>query len=154
MTIELKDKELMKKLNALSEKDPFFKALNRVYENQFNKIGGLQEDMDGESVGFMVYFGSDGIMPRFSYYVLFEDVVESWNPHEWNNYPEKQPPFNVPLMLEWERESHDGTVYTERLCAEYFDDEEGEYWGVSEETFRGEELSTGQEKNIRFKLWE
>lgn len=147
MTIELKDKELMKKLESLSENDPFSKALNRVYENEI-------QNMNGESVGFVVFFGSDGIASRFSYYVLFEDIVESWNPHVWNNYPEKQPPYNVPLMVEWERVANDGTVHMERMCAEYFKDIEGEYWGVSDKMFYGEELSTGQEKNIRFKLWE
>ena len=71
--------------------------------------------MNGESVGFfVVFFGSDGIASRFSYYVLFEDIVESWK-HVWNNYPEKQPPYNVPLMVEWEREAHDGT-FTQNDC--------------------------------------
>jgi hypothetical protein len=153
MTIELKDKELMKKLESLSEKDPFPKALNRAYENRVNKIDDSR-DIDGDSIGFLVFFGSDGIMPRFSYYVLFDDIIESWKPHEWNNYPEKQPPYNVPLMVEWERVTNEGEVYTERFCAEYFKDEDGEYWGMSDKMFRGEELSTGQEKNIRFKCWE
>ena len=151
MTIELKDKELMKKLESLSEKDPFTKALNQTYENRMKT--NMSQDMDGDSVGFMVFFGSDGVMPRFSYYVLFEDVVESWNPHEWNNYPEKQPPYNVPMMLEYET-SYNNETYTERLCAEFFTDIEGEYWGVADKFCYGEEILTGRETNIRFKLWE
>lgn len=146
MAVELRDKEMMKMLNSLSYDNQFIDKLNETYSKIENR----------DNNGFVVHFGSDENAPnftRFSYFVYFDDIVESWNPDEWNNYPEKQPPYNVPMMVEWEVCTPDDGVRTERLCAEFFKDIEGEYWGISDKFCYGEEATTGREMNIRYKAW-
>ena len=116
MTYRLKDEQLQRKLDELSNGD-FSKKLENEAQRKF--VGVLNRE-----VIYLYYGDFDALANRFS--ALFElDEVEEipeYNPCKWNEWPAVEPPKGAPMRLEARyRGTSDGRYYvTVRQCA-WFD---------------------------------
>ena len=96
MTFRLKDKELQKKLDEISNGD-FSKQMN-VHSNL-----GL---FDGKLDRYLINFGKTKTsFPRFEFVIERDEIEEvpEYNPNAWNDFPTVTPPENVPMRIEVKR---------------------------------------------------
>lgn len=116
MKFRLKDKELQKKLDELSNGD-FSKKLENEAQRKF--VGVLNREI------VSVYYGDfDALANRFSAIFEVDEVEEvlEYNPFWWNEWPTVEPPKGVPMRLEiryWKATERRYCV-TNRECA-WFD---------------------------------
>lgn len=100
MKYQLKDQELQKKLDEISDGD-FSRALRRLVELDIPVSEPIYMAFgDMQLCGFADGFGN---LRRFSIYLLKDDlkIVKEYNPNDWNNYPDVTPPEGV-----WMRTEH------------------------------------------------
>ena len=138
MAWHLKDRELEKKLNEISDGD-FSQAL--AYRSQ-----PVDSPLD-RLVKLRVFFGDapDFLSNRFS--AIFRDDeledVPEYNPHDWNEYPKVKPPFDKDMRVELD----DGLRY----CARYHKFSGGCFWVGTNGTCFPKYLN---DKVVRFRPWE
>lgn len=94
MKFRLKDKELQKKLDDISNGD-FSKKLETEAQRKF--VGVLNREI------VSVYYGDfDALANRFSAIFEVDEVreIQEYNPFRWNEWPNVEPPKGVPMRLE------------------------------------------------------
>lgn len=94
MKYQLKDQELQKKLDEISDGD-FSIALRRLVELDIPVSEPIYMAFgDMQLCGFADGFGN---LRRFSICLLKDDlkIVKEYNPNDWNNYPDVTPPEGV-----------------------------------------------------------
>lgn len=93
MKFRLKDKELQKKLDELSNGD-FSKKLETEAQRKF--VGVLNREI------VSVYYGDfDALANRFSAIFEVDEVewIQEYNPRAWNEWPNVEPPKNTPMRF-------------------------------------------------------
>lgn len=112
MTWHLKDRELEKKLIALSQE--FLQRLNAGVSSKRLDENYILVSFDREKLGNYL----DGNELLFWMDELEE--VPEYNPHGWNEYPKVTPPYNVMMRVE----THTGQGY--KLFYNHLGD--GDFW--------------------------
>lgn len=120
MIYRLKDRELQRKLDALSDALRFSDRLQK----------SCQEQNSDKADYIFVRFGNfvlkeDGDQPCYTAHILKSDIeeYEEYNPNDWNNFPEVTPPRNVLMRCEWEDFSGNILHYAARFDGAWRDDE-------------------------------
>lgn len=136
----LKDQELQKKLDEISDGD-----FSRQIEGNLQSLRGYgMSDAD-----YRLFFGELSsryeIVNRFSM-LLYEneiEVFEEYNPNDWNNFPEVTPPDGVLMRVE--------TEGGRKFCGYYHTFAEGGCWCYEDGTVCPEAISKSVE---RYRPWE
>lgn len=97
MRYRLKDKELQRKLDELSDGD-FSARLHKEREL-------IKDSFKKEPRLHVLWFGEGSQFSAALYADMLEEVRE-YDPHNWNEYPEVTPPEGVWMRVEW----RDGVV--------------------------------------------
>ena len=97
MKYRLKDRELQRKLDELSDGD-FSARLHKEREL-------IKDSFKKEPRLHVLWFGEGSQFSAALYADMLEEVRE-YDPHKWNNYPEVEPPEGVWMRVEW----RDGVV--------------------------------------------
>ena len=133
MKYRLKDRELQKKLDDISDGD-FSKQLEGIVGRPaFNSL--------------IVRFGSktlgSEVVNKFRADFSLDEIEEApeYNPHGWNDFPKVTPPYDV--LMRCEEDTEDGT---EHLCMKFVRDEDGGHWT--------DEHGMGVWNCTRFRPWE
>lgn len=130
MTWHLKDRELEKKLNELSNGE-FSKILNEADMKNPNCICFTIDKK--EDIELSVYLRPEAIEPEY-------------DPHDWNEFPKVKPPYDVMMRIEFE--NGEGTKGFYKHCFDGSD-----YWfGNSRMAFSKTMLINNPIK--RFRPWE
>ena len=150
MTLRLKDRELQRKLDELSNGD-FSKRLENESQRRF--VGVLNRQV------ISVYYGDfDALANRFSAIFEVDEVewIQEYNPRAWNEWPNVEPPKNTPMRCEvWIAEAAKGAIFKGitflQTCLKW----DGSTWrhcrdGVSSR----DEMFEGEIKRLRFRPWE
>lgn len=142
MKYQLKDQELQKKLDEISDGD-FSRALRRLVELDIPVSEPIYMAFgDMQLCGFADGFGN---LRRFSICLLKDDlkIVKEYNPNDWNNYPDVTPPEGVLMRIE--------TKVGRKFCGYYHTFAEGGCWCYEDGTVCPEALSKSVE---RYRTWE
>ena len=133
----LKDKELQKKLDEISNGD-----FSRQIEGNLQNIKGNLQNIKGRGTtdaAYRLFFGElpgrYEIVNRFSM-LLYEheiEVFEEYNPNDWNNFPEVTPPDGVLMRVEAEG--------GRKFCGYYHTFAEGGCWCYEDGTVCPEAIS-------------
>lgn len=121
MKYRLKDKELQKKLDELSNGD-FTRKLegnSKTYAHEFKNYGN--------GIAVRVQFGEKSLnAERFHVFLSIDDVeqVQEYDPNEWNDFPAVKPPEDVWMRCEFDHP--DGR--TLRYIARYIEAEGNFFW--------------------------
>lgn len=110
MKFRLRNKELQKQLDEISNGD-FSQKLETEARRRF--VGVLNREI------VSVYYGDfDALANRFSAIFEIDEVEEApeYDPHNWNEWPEVEPPINEKMMVEVK--TKDGITVT-RACAKF-----------------------------------
>lgn len=94
----LKDQELQKKLDAISNGD-----FSHRLQNELQDIRGNGTTDADYRIFFGFMSGRAELVNRFSM-LLYEheiEVIQEYNPNDWNNFPEVQPPEGVLMRVEF-----------------------------------------------------
>lgn len=93
MKYRLKDQELQKKLDEITDGD-FSECLEKGAVDQFCRVGSI-----GVTCG---RFGCNG-HPRLKidFYLHEYEELKEYNPNDWNNFPDTTPPENIPMRVEF-----------------------------------------------------
>ena len=113
MKYRLKDRELQRKLDEISDGD--FSA--RLHKER----GLIKDSFQKEPRLHVLWFGEGSQFSAALYADMLEEVQE-YDPHAWNSFPEVEPPEGVWMRVEW----RDGVVH-HRAVARY------EAWGGGKE---------------------
>lgn len=123
----LKDQELQKKLDEISDGD-FSRALRRLVELDIPVSEPIYMAFgDMQLCGFADGFGN---LRRFSICICKDDLEEdlTYAPFGWNDYPHIRPPEGVLMLVE----CIDEDDKTFKTCAEYVGDGHGAYYWRNE----------------------
>lgn len=104
MTYRLKDSALQKHLDAISNGD-----FSHRLQNELQDIRGNGTTDADYRIFFGFMSGRAELVNRFSM-LLYEheiEVIQEYNPNDWNNFPEVQPPTEVDMRVE----TNDGCGY-------------------------------------------
>lgn len=126
MTWHLKDRELEKKLNELSN-------------GEFSKILNESDMKDPNCICFTIDKKED---IELSVYLRPEAIEPEYDPHAWNEYPDVTPPFDKDMRVELD----DGLRY----CARYHKFSDGCFWVSTNGTCFPNYLNY---KVVRFRPW-
>lgn len=113
MKYRLKDRELQRKLDELSDGD-FSARLHKEREL-------IKDSFKKEPRLHVLWFGEGSQFSAALYADMLEEVRE-YDPHGWNDFPEVEPPEGVWMRVEW----REGVVH-HRAVARY------EVWGGGKE---------------------
>lgn len=93
MRYRLKDQELQKKLDEITDGD-FSECLEKGAVDQFCRVGSI-----GVTCG---RFGCNG-HPRLKidFYLHEYEELKEYNPNDWNDFPDTTPPENIPMRVEF-----------------------------------------------------
>lgn len=93
MKYRLKDQELQKKLDEITDGD-FSECLEKGAVDQFCRVGSI-----GVTCG---RFGCNG-HPRLKidFYLHEYEELKEYNPNDWNVFPDTTPPENIPMRVEF-----------------------------------------------------
>lgn len=103
MTWHLKDRELEKKLNELSNGE-FSKNLHELYEDIFASYFGKTVPIKNYS--YCTEGGDDEPrierIPKFGFYFTKDELEEvpEYNPNDWNEFPTVKPPEDIWMRIE------------------------------------------------------
>lgn len=92
MRYRLKDKELQRKLDELSDGD-FSARLHKEREL-------IKDSFKKEPRLHVLWFGEGSQFSAALYADMLEEVRE-YDPHGWNDFPEVEPPEGVLMRVEW-----------------------------------------------------
>ena len=109
MKYRLKDRELQRKLDEISDGD-FSARLHKEREL-------IKDSFQNEPRLHVLWFGEGSQFSAALYADMLEEVRE-YDPHGWNDFPEVEPPEGVWMRVEW----REGVVH-HRAVARY------EVWG-------------------------
>ena len=126
MTWHLKDRELEKKLNELSN-------------GEFSKILNESDMKNPNCICFTIDKKED---IELSVYLRPEAIEPEYDPHAWNEYPDVTPPFDKDMRVELD----DGLRY----CARYHKFSDGCFWVSTNGTCFPNYLNY---KVVRFRPW-
>lgn len=144
---QLKDQELQKKLDEISNGD-FSRAFRRLVELDIPVSEPIYMAFgDMQLCGFADGFGN---LRRFSICLLKDDlkIVKDYNPNDWNNYPDVTPPEGVWMCVEAERVSTGEII---RSCALFRDGR----WRLTEQGTAVDLVEfAGTKKVKRYRPWE
>lgn len=130
----LKDQELQKQLDAISDGD-FSRQLN------YQSLDGLSPDFT-----FRVRFGGQvGNCFRYSTVFRVAEILiqKEYDPDDWNDFPDVTPPENVLMRVE--------TTTGSKFCGYYHTFAEGGFWCYEDRTVCPEATSKSVK---RFRPWE
>ena len=113
MKYRLKDRELQRKLDEISDGD-FSARLHKEREL-------IKDSFQKEPRLHVLWFGEGSQFSAALYADMLEEVQE-YDPHAWNSFPEVEPPEGVWMRVEW----REGVVH-HRAVARY------EAWGGGKE---------------------
>ena len=113
MKYRLKDRELQRKLDEISDGD-FSARLHKEREL-------IKDSFQKEPRLHVLWFGEGSQFSAALYADMLEEVRE-YDPHGWNDFPEVEPPEGVWMRVEW----REGVVHR-RAVARY------EAWGDGKE---------------------
>lgn len=113
MKYRLKDRELQRKLDEISDGD-FSARLHKEREL-------IKDSFQKEPRLHVLWFGEGSQFSAALYADMLEEVRE-YDPHGWNDFPEVEPPEGVWMRVEW----REGVVH-HRAVARY------EVWGGGKE---------------------
>lgn len=136
----LKDQELQKKLDEISDGD-----FSRQIEGNLQNIKGRGTTDADYRLFFGELSGRYEIANRFSM-LLYEheiEVFEEYDPNDWNNFPEVTPPEGVLMRVE--------TKTGRNFCGYYHIYEEGGCWCYNDGILCPKAIS---ESVTRFRPWE
>ena len=139
MKYRLKDRELQRKLDALSGGD-FSEKLNTEARKRFSPV--LAREV------FSVYFGDfDALANRFSAIFELDEIEEApeYDPNRWNEWPDVEPPEYVLMQVEFKEKGKE-TLY--RSCWKWSGFEW--IWGDGRPT---SSVRTDRLREIRFCPW-
>ena len=139
MTYRLKDRELQKKLDEISNGD-FTKKLETEAQRKF--VGALGREV------IQLYFGDSDIFAN-RYSVAFElseiEEIQEYDPNSWNRWPDVTPPPGIPMRVETSC-SRCG------FKAQFID---GQWWDMrGDAIFDGPEGAGIEGRIVRFRPWE
>lgn len=141
MTFRLKDRELQKKLDALSEVHQFSGCLQKACKRQF------RDPFDYVRVEFGRTATLDGRSNEFThvFFILKSDIEEckEYNPKAWNKFPEVEPPEGVLMRVE----RSDGY----KTCAYFKHFEDGSDWMHTNNLCMPKAMS---DLIVRFRPWD
>lgn len=133
MKYRLKDRDLQRKLDAVSGGD----FTERLQEG-VSKIAPVVVLSFGESP-------HEGCKHRYMATFKHEEIEEipRYDPTKWNDWPDVEPPYGVPLRVELVKRTGDETVVIERGCATY-----------TPGTWKGMKIPSWTTGGIRFRPWD
>lgn len=140
MTYRLKDSALQKHLDAISNGD-----FSHRLQNELQDIRGNGTTDADYRIFFGFMSGRAELVNRFSM-LLYEheiEAIQEYNPNDWNNFPEVQPPEGVLMRVE--------TEGGRKFCGYYHTFAEGGCWCYEDGTVCPEALSKSVE---RYRPWE
>lgn len=142
MKYRLKDRELQRKLDEISDGD-FTKRLEEVDPkiNAPRSEGGIYVSFGKIQFG-AGFSDGQGHFRQYQIAILFKDLIleKTYDPHGWNDFPAVTPPEGRLMRVEYENK-YGGK---RKVCANFVDGE----W-VSFDGYTFEEVD-----NIRFRPWE
>lgn len=145
MTYRLKDSALQKHLDAISNGD-----FSHRLQNELQDIRGNGTTDADYRIFFGFMSGRAELVNRFSM-LLYEheiEVIQEYNPNEWNAYPEVTPPEGVWMRVEAQRVS---TGEISRVCAIFRDGR----WHLTEQGSAFDLVEfAGTKKVKRYRPWE
>lgn len=150
MKYRLKDKELQRKLDEISNGD-FSVQLQKVSDDMLSSITGPSVNFGG--LARVVDDRFRNLAPRFSFRFHKDEVEEvpQYDPTKWNEWPDVEPPEKTLLRIEIITERiGDGTPEPSggkvrcRGCATYSHG----FW------MRGEEITVKPRETVRFRPWD
>ena len=135
MRYRLKDQELQKKLDEITDGD-FSECLEKGAVDQFCRVGSI-----GVTCG---RFGCNG-HPRLKidFYLHEYEELKEYNPNDWNSYPDVTPPEGVLMRIE--------TEGGRKFCGYYHTFAEGGCWCYEDGTVCPEAISKSVK---RYRSWE
>ena len=91
MIFRLKDRELQKKLDEISDGS---------FSSRLADVSGEIPNLFRQSISTRIYFGD-----KYQFYLhATQDMLEEapeYDPHGWNDFPEVEPPEGVLMRCEW-----------------------------------------------------